>query len=272
MEYLPSIILWVAIIAAVVYFVFIKKSQNRKAAQTGEDKARVKKAVGKVLEGAGNHQVAYAHWEEQESYGRTVKTTYYRYAAAFQGETLLVFPLGIDKKTREVQVGQPVLLNPERLGKVTVTTKEKDGAVSRVEAWLGDKEGHKIIQLYVDAENLRKSRWYPMNIEQQEECGAFARFLTALSQRVAAENPGVDALIKAESNQGLGTLGAIVSVIGAVVSIFLPPAGVVVCLIGLLMGIVSKVKGAKGVASLIVSVVCAVVGAAFCWMYFTIMF
>lgn len=271
MEYLPSILLWAVIIGAVVYFVFIKKSQNRKAAQSGEDKARVKQVIGKLLEGMGDHKVAYAHWEEQESYGRSVKTTYFRYAAAFQGETLLVFPLGIDKKTREVQAGKPMILTPEQLGKVTVQTKERNGALRRVEVWLGDKQGHVITQLYVDAENLRSSRWYPVNIEQQEECEAFARFINALAQTVADQNPGVDALMAAESNQGLGTLGAIVSAIGALGGTFFPPAGVVICAIGLIMCAVSKAKGAKGVKSLVISIICAAWIAVLCWIYVTYM-
>ena len=272
MEYVPSIILWVAIIGWLVYTFVIKKGNNRKAAQTGEDLARVKQAVSSMSNGASGYKLAYAHWEEQESYGRTVRTTYFRYAAVFQEQTLLLFPLGIDKKTGQIQAGQPAVLTPEVLGKVTVQTKEKEGSTSRVEVWLGDKEGRSIAQLYVDAENLRKNRWFPVNIAQQDQCDAFQHFITALSHRVAAENPDVDEKIAAESREGLGTLGAILSAAGAVAALFFPPFGAVVCLIGLIMSIVGKVKGAKKNLALIVSIVCAVCSAFFCWMYYTYLF
>lgn len=216
MDYLPSVILWVVIIGWIVYTFVIKRGLNRKAAQTGEDLTRVKQAVGPLLGGASSYKLAYAHWEKQESHGRSVRTTYYRYAAVFQEQTLLLFPLGFDKNTGQVQAGQPAVLTPDVLGKVTVQTKEKEGSVSHVEVWLGDKEGHVISQLYVDAENLRKSRWFPVNILQQERCEAFHHFITALAQRVAAENPDVDAKMAAEARESVGTLGTVLSVAGAV--------------------------------------------------------
>lgn len=272
MEYFPSIILWVLIIGWIVYTFVIKKGQNRKAAQTGEDLARVKQAVDPLLGGAGGYKLAYAHWEEQESYGRTVRTTYYRYAAVFQEQTLLLFPLGIDKKTRQVQAGQPAVLTPDVLGKVTVQTKEKEGSVSHVEVWLGDKEGHVIAQLYVDAENLRKNRWFPVNIAQQEQCEAFQRFITALAQRVAAENPDVDAKMAAEARESFGTLGTILSIAGAVSGLLFPPLGAVLCLIGLILSVIGQIKGVKKKTGLIISIVCAVWVAAFCWFYYTYVF
>lgn len=262
---LVSLVLWVVIIGAVIYNVFVKKGRNRKAAESGEDRENIRRAVGQMLE--ENIPMVYAHWEERESYGRRVRITYHRYALAFQGETLWIFPLGIDKKTREIQAGRPAVLTLETLGKVTVKSKEKDGVVKRLELWLGDKQGHVIQELTVDAENLRKSRWYPVNVLQQEECEALERFMTALSRQAAAENPGVDDLIKAESNESLGIIGAIVSVIGGVISIFMPPAGMVLCLIGLALSVVSKLRGAKGKAALIICVLCAALSAGLCWMF-----
>ncbi|WP_295747249.1 hypothetical protein [uncultured Oscillibacter sp.] len=260
-----SIVFWIAIIGAVLYNVFVKKSKNRKAAESGEDRESVRRAAAQQLD--GTVPTVYAHWEERESYGRRVRITYHRYALSFQGETLWVFPLGIDKKTRQVQAGRPVVLTPENLGKVTVKTKEKNGATERLELWLGDKQGHVITELTVDAENLRKNRWYPVNILQREECAALERFMTALSQRVAAENPGVDELIKAESNESVGILGAVLSGIGAVVGIFMPPAGLVLCLIGLIMSVVSKKRGAKQKVPLVISVLCTALCAGLCWLF-----
>jgi len=271
MQYIPSIVLWAAIIGWVIYTVFIKKSRNLSAAQRGEDKDRVKQAINRFLGTADAPQIVYAHWEERESYGRTVKTTYYRYAVAFQSQTMWVFPLHVDKKTHQVQAGEPTTLTAEKLGKVTVLTKEKDGAVNHVEVWLGDKQGHAIFQLYVDAQNLRKNRWFPLNILQQEECAAFARFISPLAQRVADENPGVDALMAAEASEGYGIIGAGLSIGGAIGGLFFPPLGALLCLIGLILSVVGKVKGAKKNKCLIISIVCAVWTAVFMWVYFQYM-
>ena len=263
-----SFILWIVILGAVAYHLFVKKGKNRKAAESGEDRDSVRTAVGRMMDGSEDVQTVYAHWEERESYGRRVRITYHRYALAFRGETRWLFPLGVDKKTRRVEADRPVVLTPENLGKVTVKTKEKNGGVERVKLWLGDKKGHVVAELTVDAENLRKNRWFPLNILQREECAALERFAVALSQRVAAENPGIDDLIKAENNEGLGVIGAFVSGIGAVFSIFMPPLGLAVCLIGLALAVVSKLRGASGKVFLIVSVLCTALGAGFFWMFF----
>lgn len=262
MEYLPSLIVWVVIIGAVVYNVFIKKSKNRAAARSGEDLERVRQAARQYLATADNPTIVYAHWEKQESYGRSVRTTYYRYAVAFQGQTMWVFPLHVDKKTHQVQAAEPMTLTAEKLGKVTVTTTEKDGAPSRLDVWLGDKQGHVIVQLYVDAEHLSKSRWYPLNILQTEECAAFGRFITPLAQRVAGENPDVDAKLAAEANASVGRLGMGVSIAGIVASFLFPFVGIPVCLLGLILSIVSKVKGAKK-KYLLVSGACMVASLAY---------
>lgn len=272
MEYLPSVILWIAIIGFLVYTLVIKKNKNRQEAESGADKERVQRAMKSLLNEPDSFRLAYAHWEEQESYGRTIKTTYHRYGLAFRDQTLCVFPLGIDKKTREVQAGRPVVLTPENLGKVTVKTKEKDGEAERLEIWLGNKQGHVVQELTVDAENLRKNRWYPMNIAQREECGALLSFIAGLAQQVARENPGVDALIKAENNEGLGVIGAVVSGIGVVFTLFYPPVGLAVCLIGLVMSLVSKLKGAKSKKWLLISGACMVFALGFGWFYLKYIF
>ena len=276
LEYIPSIILWVIIIGALVYNFVVKKNQNRKEAQAGEDKKRVRQAVEPLLNGAGNFKLVYAHREERESYVHivktTYKTTYYRYAVAFQDQTLCAIPLGIDKETRQVQAGKPFVLSADKLGKVTVKAAEKDGAVNQVKVWLGDKQGHTIIDLTVDAESLRKNRWFPVNIAQQEECEAFHRFATALAQQVAKENPGIDAVIEAESGAGLGVVGAALSIGGVVGGIFAPAFGTIPCVFGLILSVVGKVKGAKGKVCLIISVVCAILIAVYWPLYLKYIF
>lgn len=271
MENIPSLIPIVVIIGAIC-LTLVRKSRNRKAAQSGADKELVRRAVRPLPDGMEDSQIAYAHWEEQESYGRSVTTIYYRCAVAFRDQTLSVFPLQIDKKTHSIQAGHPVTLTPENLGKVTVNRKQKNGAISRADVTLYDKQGETIVRIYVDAENLRKTRWYPVNILQQEELEAFERFITPLAGQVAAENPDVEAMMAASSKEGLGIIGAVLSAIGGTSGICFPPVGIVLCLVGLLLSVVGKLRGGKSKIPLIISVLCAVWIAVFCWIYIKYLF
>lgn len=260
MENWMSSILWLVIVGAVICYYVVKNSNNRKAAQSGEDKERLRRAVEPLLGGDGNHRILYSHWEEQEYYGRTTRITYYRYAIAYQDQTLYVAPLHIDKKTREIQAGQPTAFTPENLGKVTVNTTQKNGMVKHMDIWLFDKQGQTLSHLYVDAENLQKTRYYPVNIAQWDECAAFDSFMNSFIQRVAAANPDIEDVIKANNKAGaattFGVFGAILSIIGAIAGVFFAPVGIILALIGLILSIVGKVKGAKGVVALVISIVC----------------
>ena len=271
MQYLPMIIFWILILVAGIVYYFVKTSNNRKDAQSGRDKESVRRAAESLFGASAAHQTLYAHWEKREHYGRTVKTTFYRYLVTYTDRSICVAPLYIDKKTRQMQPAKPSVFTPENLGKIEVKTRQKNGEVKRLEIWLGNKKGQTLAQFYVNAENLRNNKYYPVNIEQQDELTAFERFITAMAQRVDAENPGVDDLIKAYSNDNLSYIGAVASVIGAVASIFAPPGGAFVALIGLILSVVSKLKGAsskKSLIALIVSVVCAVVSAVLVVVYY----
>lgn len=269
MEQILPLLVWLPVIAVGVALRLAKRSRNRSAAKSGDDKQRLHAALSPLPEAVQNGRIVYAHREEHSSYGRAVRVTYYRYAVAFQGQTMYIYPLSIDKKTRLIQPARPTVITPAGLGKVTLKTKEKDGALAHLELSLLDKQGHTILDLTVDRENLRKSRWFPVNILQPEECAAFQLFAQALSRQAAAENPGIDEIIRAEGNEGVGIMGAIASVIGAVFSIFFPPLGAVLCGIGLLTVLASKLKGAKGKVPLIISILCAAESVFFIWMFCT---
>lgn len=267
-NWLIPIICIVGAIAGISYY-FVKKSKNRKAAQSGADKVRVRQAAQPLIEESGTDQILYAHWEKSETYGRTTKTTYYRYAVAFRDDTLYISPLYIDKKTGQIQLARPSVFSPENLGKVTVRTAQKYGAVGHIDLHLTDKQGKTLFQLDVDTENLNKNNYYPFNILQLEECVAFEQFLTALSGRVAGENPGVDDLIKAGNYASVGIFGAVLSGVGAVLSFFFAPVGVVLTVPGLILSVLGKVKGSKGTVPLIISILCLVCSAVFLWVYLT---
>lgn len=268
-----SYVIWIIIIGAVVCYYVVKRSINLRAIQSGEDKERFRRAVEPLLGDDGNYRILYSHWEKSEYYGRTTRITYYRYAIAFQGQTLCVFPLHIDKNTREIQAGQPTVFTPENLGKVRVDTGKKDGEVKYINFWLYDKQGNSLSELNVDAVNLRKTRYFPVNISQKEECAAFESFMNSFIQSVAAANPDIEDVIKANNKAGAatscGVFGAILSVIGAIVGIFFAPAGFILALAGLALSIVGKVKGAKGKAALIISIFCFMTCAASLLAFFT---
>ena len=271
LQYLPMIIFWLLILVAGIVYCVVKTINNRKDAQTGADKEKVRRAAESLFGSGVARQTLYAHWEKREHYGRTVKTTFFRYLVTYTERSICVAPLYIDKKTRQMQADRPAVFTPENLGKIEVKTRQRNGVIKRLEIWLGNKKGQTLAQFYVSAENLRNNKYYPVNIEQQEELAAFERFITAMAQRIDAENPGVDALIKQYDNESLGMIGVFVSVIGGVASLFAPPGGAVVALVGLILSAISKIRGAnskKSTIILIISIACAVVSAVLVAMYY----
>lgn len=268
-----SLLFWIVAIGVIVYNLFIKKGKNRTAAASGEDLRRVEQAVrGLLPPDDQNADIVYAHWEDVTHSGRTTRTTYYRYAAAFKGETLWVFPLQVNKQTHDVQAGSPWVLTAGQLGKVTVTLSDRNGMIRRVEVWLADKQGDVIVKLYVDAENLASSKYLPMNILQEDECAAFERFISPLAQKVAADNPSIDEIIAQKSAGGMGGIAIGLSVGGLVAGIFAPIFGVFLCLAGLAFAISAKRKGSLKNGAMITSVVCMVLSAAYLILYYTVLF
>ncbi len=269
MDKFLSLLIWLLLLLGIN---LVKISRNRKRLQSGEDKAHVKKAAEPLLEALGTNKVLYAHWEEHEHFGRGTKTTFYRYALTYQDRSLYLLPLQINKRTREIQPGKPIQLKAESLGRIAVTTKEKNGAVSRVELHLYDKEAKTVLQLTVDGTCLRKSRWYPLNILQQEECEAFYQFILPLAQQVEAENPGMDAIMEAHAREGFGVIGLILAALGAFFVLFVFPVGILFALIGLILAVIGKIKGGKSNKGLIISLLCFAWTLGFSWFYINYLF
>lgn len=262
-------IIWPLVVLGIAAYCLVKRNNNRKAAESGEDLNRLRQKVASLFTDAGDLSVVYAHYEQTEHYGRTTKTTYYRYAVAFRGEALWVFPLGVDKKTREYQVAKPMTLGPDNLGRVAVTTSEKNGAVKSVDAHLYNKDGKSIIQFTVDAKNLRTSRYYPVNILQQEGCDAFYCFITPLAQQVSSENTALEAKMEQDAKEANGTLALTISIVGAVIGFFFAPVGLVISAVGLAIAVRGRMQGARKNTGLIVSGVITVVLAVWSWFFIT---
>lgn len=67
-------------------------------------------------------------------------------------------------------------------------------------------------------------------------------------------------------------IGTVVSGVGAVFSLFFPPVGLAVCLVGLVMALVSKLKGATTRKWLLISGTCMVFALGFGWFYLKYIF
>lgn len=266
-----TLMVWAVLIGGVLLFYFVKRSINLKKAQSSEDKMLIKERMNQFINGQED-QLVYAHYEEQESYGRTVRTTFFRYIVVFYEKTLKIFPMRLDKKTREVQIAQPIVLSAENLGKINVTAKRKENNVKYAEVWLGDKQGHRIIEFRVDALNLRRNKYFPVNLIQQEECDEFEKFITDLSKDVAKENPRIDLVMANQANAGLGTLGIVLSAAGGIVSILFPPLGLILCMIGFGLSLAGKLKGSSNKISFIVCTLLMIGSILFCVFYYTVMF
>lgn len=126
-----------------------------------------------------------------------------------------------------------------------------------------------------NAENLASSKYLPMNILQEDKCAAFERFISPLAQKVAADNPGIDEMIAQKSAGGKAGVAIGLAVGGLLGGIFVPPVGLFLCVVALALSIRAKKwsGGRNGMASLIVSVICLLLSAAWCafflWMSFS---
>lgn len=263
------VLLWLGLLLGVYLF---RTTRNRSAAQSGTDKANVRTAAQPLLTQVGAQTLLYAHWEEREQFGRGIRTTFYRYAVTFRDRELYILPLQVDKRTRQVKAGQASRLTAAMLGKVAIKTKEANGALRQLALHFYDKEGRTILQLTLDAQHLRKNRWYPLNILQAEELEAFRPFILSLAQQVEAENPGIDALLEAQAKEGIGMVGIIFSALGAFFTLFAPPVGVVMALVGLVIALFGKLRGAKSNKGLIITALCSVWAVFFTWFYINYLF
>ncbi len=224
-------ILGIAILVAIGVVIFIyeqvKEKKNKALTENGEDMARLRDAVAKVLPDQTGYEVAYGHWEKVEYYGRSRRTTYYTYALAFLTDRMWMIPLGYEKNM--VLPGKPILITKESLGMATVTPREdkKTGELRGVSLVLRDKDGKSPVNLDVDVLNLRSDSYHHFNIAQPEECEKFRRFISGLAETVSQENAGLDERMQNEANEKnaknaktLGILGIICFWLGPIDLIF----------------------------------------------------
>jgi len=258
-ETLYGILAFVAIGAVIFLFMQLKEKKNKRLAESGEDKARLKNVADRVFAGVNDCHTLYGHYEDVEHYGRTTRTTYYRYLLAHDSQRLWIAPL--DFQQGSILPGQVVEITKNDLSKVdSKVYNTKDGTTTRVDFTLFGKDGKQIVQACASAENLRESRFYPVNILQEEECARFGQFITALANEVNEENKEFNAELERQASTGQGKTALIMSIIGIVLSILLPFAGIILGVIALLMAPKKSDTLGKSSTPRVLSIICICVG------------
>lgn len=249
----------VLVVIGVVIFIYeqVKEKKNKALTETGEDMARLRDAVAKVLPGQTGYEVAYGHWEKVEYYGRSRRTTYYTYALAFTSEQMWMIPLGYEKNV--ILPGKPILITKESLGMATVTPREnkKTGELQGVSLVLRDKDGKSPVNLDVDVLNLRSDAYHHVNISQPEECEKFRRFISGLAETVSQENAGLDERMKADANKQNAKNAKTLGILG-IVCFWLGPIDLIFGGMGLAIAPKPKDTDGKATAPFILNVIAIV--------------
>ena len=90
---LKKIILVAALIAVAVVVFLVKEAINKKKGESGEDLAKVRQVIDKLLPGSGSYTTAYATYMSDQSVGNRISKYYYHYAIAFKPGSLFVVPI-----------------------------------------------------------------------------------------------------------------------------------------------------------------------------------
>lgn len=254
-ETLYGILAFAAIGIVIFIFMQLKEKKNKRLAESGEDKARLKDVASRVFAGVEDCHALYGHYEDVQHYGRSTRTTYYRYLLAHDSKRLWVAPL--DFQQGSILPGQPVEITKDDLGKATVDVHTaKDGSTSRVDFTLYGKDGKQIIQACATAENLRESSYYPVNIFQEEECARFGRFMTEFSNQVNQENKALNEEMERQANKNAGKGAMIMAIGGIIIGILLPIAGIIMGAVAMFMAPKKEDNFGKTPASRIMGIVC----------------
>ncbi|MDE6996713.1 MAG: hypothetical protein K2P04_02405 [Oscillospiraceae bacterium] len=254
-ETLYGILALAAIGVVIFIFMQLKEKKNKSLAESGEDKARLKDVAARVFAGVDGVSALYGHYEHVQHYGRSTRTTYYRYLLAHDSQRLWIAPL--DFQQGSILPAQPMEITKDDLGKAEVQIRTaKDGSTTRVEFTLYDKDGKQIVQAWASAENLRESRFYPVNILQEEECARFGKFMTGLAAQVNEENQALNDEMARQANKSAGKTSTILAIIGIIVGIFLPIAGIIMGAIAIAMAPKKSDNFGKTPASRILGIIC----------------
>ena len=161
-------------IAAVVAAFLVKERINKKRGESGEDLAKVRRVVEKLLHGSGSYTIAYATYMTDHSVGNRITKYYYHYAIAFKPGELFVAPIQYNGGEVSYQ-GSGTLLTKDNLGQL----KPKGDSC----AFFG-KDGKELCAFCVYASNTRQDKYQPFNIQQKEQAEAYKAFLKEFISQV----------------------------------------------------------------------------------------
>ncbi|MDE7260527.1 MAG: hypothetical protein K2N78_00450 [Oscillospiraceae bacterium] len=261
-ETLYGILAFAAIGIVIFIFMQLKEKKNKNLAASGEDKARVKAVADRLFANVPDCRALYGHYEDVQHYGRSTRTTYYRYLFAHDSQRLWIAPL--DFQQGSILPGQPIQITKDDLGKADITVRNaKDGSTTRVDFIFYDKTGKLIIQACATSENLRESSYYPVNILQEEEVARFAQFMTQLANQVNQENAALNEQMARETNKSASKVAVILSIIGIVIGLLLPICGIILGVIGMVMAPKKEDNFGKMPASRVMSILCICVSIIF---------
>ena len=169
-----QVILVVAFIAVAVVVFLVKEAINKKKGESGEDLAKVRQVVEKLLPGSGSYTIAYATYMTDHSVGNRITKYYYHYAIAFKPGTLFVAPIQYNGGEVSYQ-GSGTLLTRDNLGRL----RPKGDSC----AFFG-KDGKELCAFCVYASNTRQDKYQPFNIQQKEQAEAYKAFLKEFISQV----------------------------------------------------------------------------------------
>lgn len=171
-----TIALVVAVIVVLYIIVMIREHINTKKGETGEDLAKVRQVLKRLLppEDYASYTTAYAFHKDSRYHGKSVTKTYYHYAVAFKPGALFVVP--IQYSGGEVSYrSEGALLTKNSLGKVDV---------QKYETALFGLDGRELCRFYVSPSYTRQDKYEPFNIQQKEESKAFDDFIVGFAKEV----------------------------------------------------------------------------------------
>lgn len=171
---MKTIIGTIVLIAAIIIFVCIKESINKKKGMNGEDLAKVRQVVNKLLPDAGSYTSAYAAYETSDAVGNRVTKYYYHYAVAFKPGALFVAPI----KYSGGEISYPS--SGGVLTKETLSQIKKKGPVY---TFIG-RDGKELCTFCVHESNTRQDKYQPFNIQQKAEADAFQAFMADFMREV----------------------------------------------------------------------------------------
>lgn len=169
-----QIILVVAFIAVAVIVFLIKEAINKKKGESGEDLAKVRQVVEKLLPDHSGYTIAYATYMSDQSVGNRISKYYYHYAIAFKPGALFVVPIKYSGGEVSYQ-GSGALLTKDNLGQL----KPKGDSCT-----FYGRDGKELCAFCVYASNTRQDKYQPFNIQQKEQAEAYKAFLKEFISQV----------------------------------------------------------------------------------------